>query len=99
MVARMQRHQLILTAKADISHRSRRPCPLYIRKRTCAVQLGMSALGQKRTSAYSITSSAHERLQEVSLRLLGWPDLRRPHWLGHAEKDHDTLASAAGRQC
>src|SRR6516165_2176097 len=23
------------------------PCPLYPRKRTCAVQLGMSALGQK----------------------------------------------------
>jgi hypothetical protein len=23
-----------------------RPCPLYPRKRTCAVQLGMSALGQ-----------------------------------------------------
>src|SRR5262245_46916187 len=26
-------------------------CPLYPRKRTCAVQLGMSALGQKRTHA------------------------------------------------
>src|SRR4029453_7980616 len=25
-------------------------CPLYTRKRTCAVQLGMSALGQKQTS-------------------------------------------------
>src|SRR5215831_5342263 len=25
------------------------PCPLCSRKRTCAVQLGMSALGQKRT--------------------------------------------------
>jgi len=25
-------------------------CPLYPRKRTCAVQLGMSALGQQRTS-------------------------------------------------
>ena len=25
-------------------------CPLYPRKRTCAMQLGMSALGQKRTS-------------------------------------------------
>jgi len=24
-------------------------CPLYPRKRTCAVQLGMSALGHKRT--------------------------------------------------
>src|SRR5262249_24728333 len=27
------------------------PCPLYPRKQTCAVQLGMSALGQKRTHA------------------------------------------------
>ena len=26
------------------------PCPLYPRKRTCAVQIGMSAMGQKRTS-------------------------------------------------
>jgi hypothetical protein len=34
------------TAKADIR---KRPCPLYPRKRTCAVQLRMSALGQKRT--------------------------------------------------
>src|SRR5215510_2075225 len=36
----------IATAKADIRKRS---CLLYPRKRTCAVQLGMSALGQKRT--------------------------------------------------
>ena len=41
----------------------KRPCPLYPRKRTCAVQRAMSALGQKRTHApqqtdrYSITSS------------------------------------------
>ena len=28
-------------------------CPLYPRKRTCAVQLAMSALGQERTSAFS----------------------------------------------
>src|SRR5262249_8109215 len=27
-------------------------CPLYPRKRTCAVQLGMSAIGQKRTSVH-----------------------------------------------
>jgi hypothetical protein len=26
-------------------------CPLYCQKRTCAVQLGMSALGQERTYA------------------------------------------------
>src|SRR5262245_20182607 len=44
--------------------RSKTACPLYPRKRTCAVQLGMSALGQKRTHAaqqkdrYSISSSA-----------------------------------------
>src|SRR5215467_6384925 len=36
----------IATAKADFRRRS---CPLYPRKRTCAVQLGMSALGQQRT--------------------------------------------------
>src|SRR5262245_56574105 len=29
-------------------------CPLYPQERTCAVQLGMSALGQKRTSARTI---------------------------------------------
>jgi hypothetical protein len=33
----------IATAKADICASS---CPLYLRKRTCAVQLRMSALGQ-----------------------------------------------------
>ena len=36
----------IATAKTDISPGK---CPLYPRKQTCAVQLGMSALGQKRT--------------------------------------------------
>jgi hypothetical protein len=34
---------LIATAKADSRKRS---CPLYPRKRTCAAQLAMSALGQ-----------------------------------------------------
>jgi hypothetical protein len=38
----------IATAKADICASS---CPLYPRKRTCAVQLRMSAMGQKRTHA------------------------------------------------
>src|SRR6516165_8980808 len=38
----------IATAKAKFRNR---PCPLYPRKRTYAVQLGMSALGQKRTHA------------------------------------------------
>ena len=37
----------ITTAKADISNWS---CPLYPRKRTCAVQSEMSAKGQTRTS-------------------------------------------------
>src|SRR5262249_21613899 len=51
----------IATAKADIGKPA---CLLYPRKRTCAVELGMSALGQKRTHAaqqtnlYSITSPA-----------------------------------------
>src|SRR5262249_25705087 len=43
----------ITTAKADIR---KRPCPLYPQKRTCAVQLGMSALGQKRTHATQQTA-------------------------------------------
>ena len=50
----------IATAKANFRTRS---CPLYPRKRTCAMQLGMSALGLiadiRRT--YSITSSANKR--------------------------------------
>src|SRR5262245_25820455 len=41
----------IATAKADIRTRSCLLCP---RKRTCAVQLGMSALGQKRTWRHSL---------------------------------------------
>src|SRR5215831_13929830 len=48
-----QRHVMsalppIATAKADLPQKS---CPLYPQKRTCAVQLGMSALGQERTWA------------------------------------------------
>src|SRR5262249_53417719 len=34
------------------------PCPLYPRKRTCAVQPGMSALGHKRTCAAQKSMSA-----------------------------------------
>src|SRR5262249_51401490 len=37
----------IATAKADFRKRS---CQLYPRKRTCAVQRAMSAMGQQRTS-------------------------------------------------
>ena len=40
----------IATAKANFRKGS---CPLYPRKRTCAAQTVMSALGQKRTSTYS----------------------------------------------
>jgi hypothetical protein len=39
-------------------------CPLYPRKRTCAVQLGMSALGQKQTSAGVLCG--HERHAHAS---------------------------------
>src|SRR6478752_9155351 len=39
------------------THPMQTQCPLYPRKRTCAVQLAMSALGQQRTLTYSITSS------------------------------------------
>ena len=51
--------QIICAAKSDVrftpnSDREsgflQRSCPLCPRKRTCAVQLGMSALGHKRTS-------------------------------------------------
>src|SRR5262245_48244748 len=37
--------------------------PLYTRKRTCAVQLGMSALGQKRTRAPQQTVPQFNRLR------------------------------------
>jgi hypothetical protein len=44
----------IATAKADIGKLS---CPLYPRKRTCAVQTRMSAMGQKRTSKRTALAS------------------------------------------
>src|SRR5262245_1876431 len=47
----------IATAKADFRTTG---CQLYPQERTCAVQLGMSALGQKRTS-YSMISSARSK--------------------------------------
>ena len=78
----------IATAKADSRKRS---CPLYPRKRTCAVQRRMSALGQKRTSSeYSTTSSAietrgrdcqSERLENgtaVAARVAGRPEEPEP---------------------
>jgi hypothetical protein len=54
------------------SHQSP-PCPLYPRKRTCAVQLGMSALGQKRTSAKIICllCELHQRERGASIWAAG----------------------------
>ena len=44
-----------------------RPCPLYPRKQTCAVQLGMSALGQKPTSAIRSRDLANQPFQRASI--------------------------------
>jgi hypothetical protein len=38
------------------------PCPLYPRKRTCALQRGMSALCQKRTHAAHQTATSFDNL-------------------------------------
>ena len=66
---------LCVTVKSDVRcplwvisrHLQRKKaCPLYPRKRTCAMQLGMSAMGQKRTSGDS---------------LLFAPDRTRPSWI------------------
>ena len=48
------------------------PCPLYPRKRTCAVQLAMSALGQKRTLALQQCPKVHSTFRQwaISRRLL-----------------------------
>jgi hypothetical protein len=54
--------RLIATAKADIRNQS---CLLYPQKRTCAVQLAMSAMGQKRT----LRSSFAHADNRCSLRL------------------------------
>src|SRR5262249_54642017 len=48
--------------------RRKKSCPLYPQKRTCAVHLAMSALGQKRTSLYSTTSSARASSNAGTLR-------------------------------
>ena len=50
----------IATAKAKFRER---PCPLYPRKRTCAVQMSMSAKGQKR-------SSGQNNLESCSMRII-----------------------------
>jgi hypothetical protein len=53
----------IATAKAD-SRKSR--CPLYPQERTCAVQLAMSALGQKRTSGREVRHASFDDVGLVS---------------------------------
>src|SRR5262245_30986939 len=56
---------LIATTKSGFPEKS---CLLYPQKQTCAVQWLMSALGQKRTCLYSITSSARERSDDGTVR-------------------------------
>ena len=52
----------IATAKANFR---KRPCLLYPRKRTCAVQLVMSAMGQKRNHAAQQKGSLFDHLLGV----------------------------------
>src|SRR5262249_24017971 len=48
---------------------AKKACPFCPRKRTCAVQTGMSGLGQKRTSTiYSIISSTRACIAAGTLR-------------------------------
>src|SRR5262245_61413240 len=77
----------IATAKAD----SRKPpCLLYPRKRTCAVQTAMSALGQKRTHAPQQTASLFDHLVGTTLHRLRHGEAER---LGGLEvDDHFELA-------
>src|SRR5262245_16535060 len=53
----------IATAKADFRKRSCLLCP---RKRTCAVQSGMSALGQKRHIAFDFAAHRRPTLSPVT---------------------------------
>src|SRR5262245_2965876 len=53
---------LIATTKADIRKRS---CLLYPQERTCAAQLGMSAMGQKRTSRLIRSARPRGRLTNL----------------------------------
>ena len=59
----------IATAKADISSGS---CPLYPQKRTCAVHLGMSALGHKRTFQRCRYSSFVDGFYQREFGLVQW---------------------------
>jgi hypothetical protein len=59
----------IATAKPDSRKRS---CPLYPQKRTCAVQLGMSVLGQKRISQRHRYSSFVDGFYQREFGLVQW---------------------------
>jgi hypothetical protein len=50
-------------------------CPLYPQKRTCAAQLGMSALGHKRTHVPQQTASLFDHF--VGPAEYGWYDRRQ----------------------
>src|SRR5262245_59717806 len=50
-------------------------CPLYPQKRTCAVQLGMSALGQKQTS---VRAGRRASKSEDARKVLAWCVSRLP---------------------
>src|SRR5262245_53105927 len=57
----------IATANANFR---KGPCPLYPQKRTCAVQLRMSALGQKRTLRplylVNLSGASHSGIRDLS---------------------------------
>ena len=72
----------IATAKADFRTTS---CLLYPQKRTCAVQLGMSALGQKRTLRHSfdhVVGAAEQRLRDGQAEGFGGFDVDHQLELG-----------------
>src|SRR4029450_7491919 len=77
----------IATAKADSRKRS---CPLYPQKRTCAVQLGMSALGQKRTSCLldHLVSSCEQGRGHSETKGLGGFEVYNEFKLGRLHDRH-----------
>src|SRR5262245_45751001 len=67
----------IATMKADIRNRS---CPLYTRKRTCAVHQVMSALGQKRTLPIlldDLVGAGYQLRRNRKTKCLGSPEVDR----------------------